>query len=255
MSTVLAVNSFQRGVGKSMAVANLAVLIAMQGYRVGVVDTDFQSPAVHYLFGLPESYTDNCLNDVLAGKCRIQEATYDVTPHLHEDITGRIFLTPASIDAAQIVKVMNKRFDLNVLDESLDLLSEELKLDILLIDTHAGLDEQTMGLIAMSNSLIIVMRLDPQTYQGVAVTVEVARRLELPQITLIVNDLLPSYEVDQVKSQLEAAYHCPVIAVIPHANEMMSLTHSKIFVSHYPKHVVTAQFKRAANMLVAGIHS
>ncbi len=41
-----------RGTGKSNLTANLASLVALEGNRVAVVDTDIQSPGIHVPFGL-----------------------------------------------------------------------------------------------------------------------------------------------------------------------------------------------------------
>lgn len=54
MSKIISVHSFRGGTGKSNTSANLAYLCAAQGLRVGVVDTDIQSPGIHVLFGLDE---------------------------------------------------------------------------------------------------------------------------------------------------------------------------------------------------------
>lgn len=255
MSKLITINSFQRSAGKSTVATNVAVLIAKNGYRVGLVDTDFQSPAIHYFFGLPESYTDYCLNDYLSGKCDIQRATYDVTPHLQEDIKGRIFITPASIEVPQIMNAVQKGFDLSFFNAGLDILNSKLSLDFVIIDTHAGLTEQTLGLIAMSDSLVIVTKPDPQTYQGIAVTLGVARKLELAQIALIVNQLPLIYDAPQAKSQFEATFNCPVIAIIPNSNEIVNLTGGAIFVAQYPNHPITAQFEQVTQALQTDSYS
>ena len=54
MSTIVTIHSFRRGVGKSSLIANLAVLLALQGRRVALIDTDFQAPSIHLFFGLSD---------------------------------------------------------------------------------------------------------------------------------------------------------------------------------------------------------
>jgi len=51
MSKIISIHSFRGGTGKSNTTANVSVLLASQGYKVGVVDTDIQSPGIHVLFG------------------------------------------------------------------------------------------------------------------------------------------------------------------------------------------------------------
>lgn len=68
MSKIISIHSFRGGTGKSNTAANLAALLACQSYRVGVVDTDIQSPGIHVLFGLNEDDMSHSLNDYLWGE-------------------------------------------------------------------------------------------------------------------------------------------------------------------------------------------
>ena len=52
---IIAVASGKGGVGKSTVAANLAVSLAREGYRVGLLDADIFGPSVPKLFGLEDS--------------------------------------------------------------------------------------------------------------------------------------------------------------------------------------------------------
>ncbi len=84
---IISVHSFRGGTGKSNTTANLATLIAAQGKRVGVIDTDIASPGIHVLFRLDENVMNYSLNDHLYGKCRIEDAAYDVTNEVGKPIS------------------------------------------------------------------------------------------------------------------------------------------------------------------------
>ena len=99
MSKIISVHSFRGGTGKSNTTANLAALLAMDGARVGVVDTDIASPGIHVLFNLDEADMEHSLNDYLWGKCTIEQAAQDVTGHIGAEVKGQIFLIPSSIKA------------------------------------------------------------------------------------------------------------------------------------------------------------
>src|SRR5215831_12610747 len=50
MSSIVTFYSYKGGVGRSMALANIAVLLARRGLRVLVVDWDFEAPGLERYF-------------------------------------------------------------------------------------------------------------------------------------------------------------------------------------------------------------
>jgi MinD-like ATPase involved in chromosome partitioning or flagellar assembly len=250
MSQIVSIHSFRGGTGKSNTAANLAALLAMQGRCVGVIDTDIQSPGIHVLFGLQEEDMTHSLNDYLWGRCDIEQAALDVTPRLDADIRGQIFLIPSSIKAGEIARVLREGYDVGLLNDGFHALIEKLDLDVLMIDTHPGLNEETLLSIAISDVLAIIMRPDQQDYQGTGVTVDVARKLDVPRMMLIVNKVPTAFSLDEVKALVERTYDCEVAAVLPHSDEMMVLASAGIFVLRYPDHLVTALLQQAVSKLV-----
>ena len=246
MSKIVSVHSFRGGTGKSNTTANLASLLAVDGARVGVVDTDIQSPGIHILFNLDESEMIHSLNDYLWGKCAIKDCAHDVTGHLGTQVKGQIFLVPSSIKAGEIARILREGYDVGLLNDGFRDVVTDLGLDYLLIDTHPGLNEETLLSIAISDSLVIIMRPDQQDYQGTAVTVDVARKLDVPRMLMIVNKVPQAFDLDDVRARVEQTYKVKVAAVLPHSDEMMTLASSGIFTLKYPDHVVTKGLKAVA---------
>jgi MinD-like ATPase involved in chromosome partitioning or flagellar assembly len=251
MSKIISIHSFRGGTGKSNTTANVSTLIAAKGYRVGVIDTDIQSPGIHVLFGLDEDDMKHSLNDYLWGKCHIEETAHDVTANLSEGIKGQLFLIPSSIKAGEIARVLREGYDVGLLNDGFHELVEKLDLDVLMIDTHPGLNEETLLSIAISDALVIILRPDQQDYQGTGVTVEVARKLSVPQMVLLVNKVPTTFDFEEVKTRVEETYNCEVAAVLPHSDEMMALASAGIFVLHYPDHIVTSELKKVTTRLLA----
>jgi MinD-like ATPase involved in chromosome partitioning or flagellar assembly len=63
--SIVSVHSYRGGTGKSNTTANLAALLAAEGRRVGVIDTDIQSPGIHVLFDIVGDDVHASLNDFL----------------------------------------------------------------------------------------------------------------------------------------------------------------------------------------------
>lgn len=251
MSKIISVHSFRGGTGKSNTTANLAAIYASMGLRVGVVDTDVQSPGIHVLFGMEESQMIHSLNDYLWGKCAITETAVELSGNLKANIKGKIFLIPSSIKAGEIARVLREGYDVGLLNDGFQELLAGLNLDVLLIDTHPGLNEETLLSIAISDALVIIMRPDSQDYQGTGVTVEIARKLGVPLMFLVVNKVPQAFDQNQIKARVERTYNCEVAAVLPHSDEMMALASSGIFTLQFPDHPIAQQYKQLAQRLLA----
>ncbi|MGB0388629.1 MAG: MinD/ParA family ATP-binding protein [Ardenticatenaceae bacterium] len=243
MCKIILIHSFRRGTGKTTLTANLAALFAQQGRRVGVIDANLQSPAIHLLFGLQESQITTVLNDYLAGRCEIEQTAYDVTPQLLPEAAGRIYLLPASTSINEIKSMWYEGYSVDLLMRGIESLIESLQLDVLMIDPHAGLTEETLSYIAHSDRLAIVLRLDHQEYQGTGITLSLARQLDVPSTMLIINEIPPIKHLKQLKTHLEQTYHTPVAAILPHSDQLMALASTSLFVLHYPQHPITATLK------------
>lgn len=203
----------------------MAYCCANQRARVGIIDTDIQSPGIHVLFGLGESLTKYCLNDYLKNKCSIKDTVYDVSGRLSLP-EGTISLIPSRLNASAIVGMLKEGFDVQRLNSAISDLVTGLKLDVLLVDTHPGVEEDTLLSIALCDILVVILRPDEQDYLGTAVTFEIARRMEVPRIILIANRVPQELNMDELAAKLEKTYKVPVIGVLPFSYGLM-MTQSK----------------------------
>jgi MinD-like ATPase involved in chromosome partitioning or flagellar assembly len=249
MAKVISLHSFRGGTGKSNITANLAVALAAAGQCVGIVDTDIQSPGIHVIFDLVGDRVHYTLNDYLWGRCRVTEAAYDVSPQAVPH--GKVWLVPSSIKINEISRVLHEGYDVRLLKDGFKDLIHGLSLDYLIIDTHPGLNEETLLSIAISHVLIIILRPDQQDYQGTSVTLEVARKLGVPSMFLVLNKALTDVDSGAYSAQLQEAYHTPVGAVLPLATELVRLGSSGLFGLIEPKHRFSQEIKSLATQIVA----
>ena len=251
MCNLISVNSFRRGVGSSNIVANLAVLLAMSGQRVGVVDINLESPSQHILFGLEQVKRPYTFYDYLQNRCDLAQVIHEITLPAKTGTVEPIFLIPFSHKTEKFQQALDSGFDVNLLNTGLSQAAETLNLDVLLIDTQSGLNAVAMLSSALSDILVIVLRPDQQDYQGTALTVQVARELEVPSIRMLVNEVPSIFNPAEVKAEVAQSYRCEVIATLPHSEQMMILAGQDVFVLHYPGHVITSELKRVAASLLA----
>ena len=228
MTKVVSIHSFRGGTGKSNTTANVAAQLALAGYKVAVVDTDIQSPGIHVLFGFDEDSVTTSLNDYLHGTCTITEAAYDVTDRLGS-ADGQLWLVPSSIKASEIARVLREGYDVGLLNDGFRELATGLGLDYLLIDTHPGLNEETLLSITISDILLLLMRPDKQDFQGTAVTVDVARRLEVPELLLVVNKVPSSIDHASLRSEVERTYGAEVAGVLPLSETVVESASGALF--------------------------
>lgn len=256
MTQVVSVHSFRGGTGKSNITSNLAATLARQGFRVGMVDTDIQSPGIHVLFGLDDDDISYTLNDYLWGRCVMPDAAYDVTGAFKADRDaivaegGGLFLVPSSIRANAITQILREGYDPTLLNGGFSQFIRQFSLDYLLIDTHPGINEETLLSVAISDSLIVILRPDRQDYQGTAVTVDVARELEVPNMMLVVNKALSSFDFDALETQVSQTYSLPVAAILPMSEDVMQLASSDIFCLRNPYHAWAKKIADIADRLM-----
>ncbi|MEO0409313.1 MAG: MinD/ParA family protein [Cyanobacteria bacterium P01_A01_bin.135] len=249
MAKTISVHSYRGGTGKSNTTANLATTLASQGNRVGLLDADIQSPGIHTLFQLDVEQVPLTLNNYLWGNCDITEATYDVTPAAVQPSGGKIFLVPSSIRAGDITKVLKEGYDIRLLKRGLKSLTKEYNLDYLLIDTHPGINEETLLAIAISNVLLLILRPDAQDFQGSAVVIDLARKLYVSKIFLVINRVLEALDAGAIQSQVESIYNAPVAGVFFNCDEMMQVASKDLFCLQYPNHALTRAFQAVAQQL------
>jgi septum site-determining protein MinD len=255
VAEIVSIHSFRGGTGKSNLTANLAVGVAQEGNRVGIVDTDIQSPGIHVIFGLDEGRIEHSLNDYLWERCRIEDAAYDVsaalTPTADEAALppGSVHLIPSSLKAGEIARILREGYDVGVLSDGFRQLAGVLNLDYLFIDTHPGLNEETLLSMTISNTLVLVLRPDRQDYQGTGVTVEVARKLDIPRLLLVLNKVPEGFDHEEVARQVSSAYEAAVAGILPHSDDLMRLASGGVFRLRYPDHPLTADLSALTAVL------
>ena len=247
MAEIIAMHSYRGGTGKSVIAANVAVLMAQRGYRVALVDADMQSPALSVLLTVSEAIKCHALADFLLGRCEIADAVCEVTV---AGTAGKLFLVPARSGVTAIDEIMMRGYDVGLLREGFEQLVACPDLDLLVVDTHAGINNETATSVGVADQLMIVTRPDRLDLTGAGESIALANRLNCPRRAVVVN-LAPEAEMPaRIRADVESLYGTKITAVVPYAPEMASLAGERLLVTAHPDHCLVDQYQQIIDAIV-----
>ncbi|MCF8024792.1 MAG: MinD/ParA family protein [Desulfobacteraceae bacterium] len=185
---VMSVTSGKGGVGKTVCVANLAVVMARQGYRVLVIDADLGLANIDIYFGLSPQFN---LNHFFAGQKSLDEILVPAA----EGIT----VLPAGSGAQQYTN-LESAHKLNLM-EGLEALHGQF--DVVLIDTEAGISENVTYFNVAAQEILVVTTPEPTAISDVYALMKLlSTRYYEKQFKLIVNCVVSENEALDVYHKL-----------------------------------------------------
>jgi len=159
---VIAVTGGKGGVGKTCVAINLAAALAAQHKRVLLLDGDLGLANTDVQLGLAPRFT---LEHVLDGRCTLEEAIID-TP-------AGFKLIPAAAGVARLAGLGTT--------EHLGLVQAfshlSCALDVLIIDTAAGISDSVLQFSQAAQHVLVVLRDEPASLADAYATVKVLHRL------------------------------------------------------------------------------
>lgn len=189
-SRCLAVTSAKGGVGKTNLAVNLGLALAARGLRVGVLDADLGLANVDLVLGMTPPYD---IGHVLYGQKTLEEILLE-GPNGLKVLAG----------GAGLYELANlSRWRLERLVRSLSQLDELL--DILLIDTGAGISRNVLSFVLEVEEVLVVTTPEPPSiadaYSMIKVITLEGRR---SRVHLVVNMARDEREAHAVYRKLEA---------------------------------------------------
>jgi flagellar biosynthesis protein FlhG len=239
---VIAVSSGKGGVGKTNVVASLAVAAAKTGKRVLVLDADLGLGNLDVLLGLVPQYTiehvlsgARCLDDILlSGPAGIQ-------------------VLPASSGVPHLTSLTESQQLL--LQEQLEQISSQV--DILLIDTGAGISPTVTFFASAAQDTIIVVSPEPTSLTDAYALIKVlARQYRERRFKVLVNQAKSPREATEVFRKLDRAadrfLHVAVdyLGYVPYDDYLpLAVMQQRAIADLFPEAPASRAFERLARQI------
>jgi len=240
---VIAVTSGKGGVGKTNVVANLAVMLAREGKRVLVLDADLGLGNLDVLLGLVPEWT---LEHVLDG----QKALADIVMRG----PGGIGILPASSGMYDLTALTPEQQLL--LQGELDRMANAI--DVLLIDTGAGISSNVLFFASAAQEILVVASPEPTSMtDAYAVMKGLSQRHAETRFRLLINmarhqrEALEIYRKITLVADKFLNISIDYVGYIPDDDYVpMSVCKQRAVVDLYPQAPSTQEFRRLARMVV-----
>ncbi len=188
---VIAVTSGKGGVGKTNIAANLSYLLSMRGKRVLLLDADAGLANVDVILGIAPQYN---LCHVLRGEKTLSEVVVRGP--------GGIMIVPAASGIQEMAE-LSRGHKLTLLEE-LEHFDEEV--DIMIIDTAAGINGNVTYFNMVAHEIIVVLSPDPTSLTDAYALIKVLNRdYGIRDFMVLANMARSAEEATAVFNRLAAA--------------------------------------------------
>ncbi len=229
MTRLICVSSGKGGVGKTTVTSNLGAALTKFGADTVVLDANLTNPNLGFHIGIP--LYPKTLHDVLKGEAHITEAMY-----IHD---SGLRVVPAGLSVEDLRDTTPE----NLSDVLLDTIGEP---DFVLVDSAAGLGNESLNAIESSDEVLIVTNPNLPAVTDALKTVNVAEEAGT-DITGVVLNMVKNHDAELSTEEVESMIGHDVLMELPHHEKVEeALALKKPVVHHEPDHHVSERFKGIA---------
>lgn len=254
MPKVVTVHACRHGLGASNLTANLAVMLAAQKTRIGILDPDYPVSGLSILLGCeaPLPATISSLWFDVSGQAKCPSAISPGQPenwrqpNQHKSGIG---LTRCPQGTLALARQVEQQGATHNLTEGLHAFAQQQQFSTLLIDSRPVITEDSLFTLALSDVVLLVMGLETYDFQRTAVLLDVTQQLGVPQVLLVPSFVLPQTNPDALCHQLMTAYGQAVAGLLPFCEELVGLASQDVFCLRYPSHPLTQVVRQIVQCL------
>ena len=217
-----------------------------------MIDLDLEGPGLHVIFGISDGEIRATINDVLQGPIPIRDAVIDLSSRLGIE-SGCLLFCPAGHRLEEILKIVDTGFNFSRFKAVLSNLATEYQLDYLLIDSHPGIEKDTIVSMAVCDVVVLLSRVDHQDMFGSGVMNEVASQLRKP-VVLILNMIPNSVgekESKKIGEKIAGLFNLQVLTALPFNSDVFENLSRGVFVVEHQKDPLTKRFTELAENMIA----
>jgi cellulose biosynthesis protein BcsQ len=204
--------SFKGGVGRTTALTHVAWILAMRGRKVVAVDLDLEAPGLSTAFNL-QPQPKYGIVDYFYERSYLPEGikpTISITEIFGEvripNAKGRLFVVPAGCLSLDYISKVDDLHANTVIDGDQNLWSvfkreidEQLKPDVILIDSRTGINQWgALSLIQAADEAIIFLFPNEQNKQGIELLLRSLNTLKNLSINFIFSPVPDVSKLDKV---------------------------------------------------------
>lgn len=237
---VIAVTSGKGGVGKTNLTVNLGIALARQGIATGVLDADLGLANVDVLLGIVPAFH---LGHVIGGERELAEILLQGP--------GGLWVVPGGSGVYELANLSEARLDRLVAA----LAQLESRLDLLLIDTGAGISRQVLSFLLAAPELIVVASPEPTSLtDAYGVIKVVAARNPESRIRVAVNLARDLAEGEEAARRLAAVARRYLGVELEHLGTVVDDAAVRAAVCRQEPVVLSFPASRAARQIVEMAH-
>ena len=233
MNKIIVITSGKGGVGKTTTAINLGAAMNYFGKDVLIIDGNLSTPNIGIHLNSPEVPIN--LNHVLLGKADPREAVYE-----HE---SGLKVMPSSLSIKELRKVRPERIS-NFKKDFRNMS------DYIIVDSAAGLGDETMATMELADELIIITNAEMPAITDALKTIKLAEQMKKTVMGVIVTRVRKD-NIEMTPETVKDMLETPILGMIPEdMNVKRSLNQKDAVVHTHPHSEASKAYKEIAARIV-----